>query len=63
MSDTSKTKTRRKNRRKKAGKARKKIQAKGTTPKFPIHPDGKGAEPRPPERNPDAIVNSEAPTT
>lgn len=58
MSDTSKTRTRRKNRQKKMGKARKKIQAKGTTPKFPIHPDGKGAEPRPPERNPDAITGS-----
>ncbi len=58
MSNTSKTRTRRLNRRKQAGKTRKKIQAKGTTPKFPIHPDGKGAEPRPPERNPDAITGS-----
>lgn len=58
MSTSSKTKTRRQIRSKKAGKDRKKIQAKGTTPKFPIHPDGKGAEPRPPERNPDAITGS-----
>ncbi|MBO6937348.1 MAG: hypothetical protein JJ863_20415 [Deltaproteobacteria bacterium] len=56
MSNTSKTRTRRLNRQKKAGKARKKIQAKGATPRFPIHPDGKGAEPRPAKRNPDAIT-------
>ena len=41
MSDTSKTETRRANRLKKAGQDRKKQLAKGTTPKFPIHPEGK----------------------
>ena len=44
MSDTSKTETRRANRSKKAGQDRKKKLAKGTTPKFPIHPDGKKSE-------------------
>lgn len=38
MSDTSKTETRRANRKKKAGKARKKeLAKKGTTPSFPVH--------------------------
>jgi hypothetical protein len=38
MSDTSKTETRRANRKKKAGKDRKKSLAKkGTTPAFPVH--------------------------
>ena len=42
MSDTSKTETRRKRRHANFGKKRKKALAKnGTTPKFPIHPDGK----------------------
>tara|TARA_B100001750_G_scaffold178441_1_gene146762 strand:+ start:3069 stop:3212 length:144 start_codon:yes stop_codon:yes gene_type:complete len=41
MSDTSKTETRRANRYKKMGQDRKKQLAKGTTPKFPIHQDGK----------------------
>lgn len=41
MSDTKKTTTRRAIRLKKAGQDRKKQLAKGTTPKFPIHPDGK----------------------
>ena len=42
MSLTSKTETRRKRRHKNFGKKRKKALAKeGTTPKFPIHPDGK----------------------
>ena len=40
MSDSSKTEKRRENRLKKAGQARKKNLAKGTTPKFPIHPEG-----------------------
>jgi len=37
MSDSKKTKTRRALRSKKAGQARKKQLAKGTTPKFPVH--------------------------
>ncbi len=41
MSDTKKTKTRRAIRLKKAGQDRKKQLAKGTTPKFPVHPEGK----------------------
>ncbi|MEM6957368.1 MAG: hypothetical protein AAF411_05525 [Myxococcota bacterium] len=45
MSDTSKTRTRRENRKANFGKKRKKALAKnGTTPKFPIHPDGKKTE-------------------
>ena len=39
MSDSKKTKTRRALRSKKAGQARKKQLAKGTTPKFPVHPE------------------------
>lgn len=42
MSDTSKTRTRRQNRDKNMGKDRKKqLAKKGTTPVFPIHPEGK----------------------
>lgn len=42
MSRTSETRTRREARDKNKGKDRKKALAKnGTTPKFPIHPDGK----------------------
>lgn len=42
MSDTSKTKTRRQNKKRKMGQKSKKARAKqGTTPKFPIHPDKK----------------------
>lgn len=42
MSDTSKTRTRRENKKRKMGQDKKKQRAKkGTTPKFPIHPDGK----------------------
>lgn len=42
MSATSKTKTRRQNKTTKAGRARKKqLDKKGTTPKFPIHPETK----------------------
>lgn len=42
MSDTSKTRTRRENKQKKMGQKSKKERAKkGTTPKFPIHPDKK----------------------
>ena len=41
MSLTSKTETRRQRRHKNFGKKRKKELAKnGTTPKFPIHPEG-----------------------
>ena len=39
MSDTSKTRTRRENKKRKMGqKAKKERAKKGTTPKFPIHP-------------------------
>lgn len=42
MSATSKTKTRRQNKTTKSGRARKKqLEKKGTTPKFPIHPESK----------------------
>ena len=42
MSDTSKTETRRLNKKRKSGRKSKKERAKkGTTPKFPIHPDKK----------------------
>jgi len=42
MSDTSKTKTRRLVRKKAMGKKRKKqLEKQGSTPKFPIHPEGK----------------------
>ncbi len=42
MSDTSKTRTRRKRRHANFGKKRKKqLEKNGTTPKFPIHPEGK----------------------
>lgn len=45
MSDTSKTRTRRENKQKKAGAKRKKALVKnGTTPAFPVHQDGKKAE-------------------
>ena len=41
MSDTSKTKTRRRRKAAAQGKDRKKkLEKHGTTPKFPIHPDG-----------------------
>lgn len=40
MSDTSKTKSRRHRKNAKAGSARKKkLAKKGSTPRFPIHPD------------------------
>ncbi len=40
MSNTTKMKTRRNNRHKKMGKARKRIvRREGTTPPFPIHPE------------------------
>lgn len=39
MSDTSKTRTRRENKKRKMGQKRKKqLAKKGTTPAFPIHP-------------------------
>ncbi len=39
MSDTSKTKTRRANKKRKMGQKRKKeLAKKGTTPAFPVHP-------------------------
>ena len=41
MSDTSKTKTRRRRKAAAQGKDRKKkLEKHGTTPKFPIHPEG-----------------------
>ena len=40
MSDTSKTKTRRRRKATARGKDRKKkLEKRGTTPRFPIHPD------------------------
>ncbi len=40
MSDTSKTKARRRQKKTAQGKDRKKsLEKKGTTPKFPIHPE------------------------
>jgi hypothetical protein len=47
MSDSKKTKTRRALRSKKMGQDRKKQLAKGTTPKFPIHPEGEKASAKP----------------
>lgn len=42
MSASSKTKTRRNNKTTKMGRARKKqLEKKGTTPKFPVHPESK----------------------
>ncbi len=41
VSDTQKTERKRQAKQAKAGKARKKaLEKKGTTPKFPIHPEG-----------------------
>ncbi|MEO0323388.1 MAG: hypothetical protein AAF447_10560 [Myxococcota bacterium] len=49
MSDTSKTRTRRNQRKANMGKARKKKLAKdGTTPPFPVHPEGKASEAKAP---------------
>ncbi len=49
MSDTSKTRTRRTLRKANMGKARKKKLAKeGTTPAFPIHPEGKASDAKAP---------------
>jgi hypothetical protein len=43
MSDTSKTKARRRRKAAAQGKDRKKkLEKHGTTPKFPIHPEGEG---------------------
>lgn len=43
MSDTSKTKSRRRRKKAAQGKDRKKaLEKQGTTPKFPIHPDEAG---------------------
>ncbi|MFW5924638.1 MAG: hypothetical protein ACOCV4_00640 [Myxococcota bacterium] len=45
VSRTSKTEKRRANKRAAGGKDRKKAQQKhGTTPKFPVHPEGKKPE-------------------
>jgi hypothetical protein len=44
VSDTSKTESRRRRKRSAAGKARKKaLEKEGTTPRFPIHPEGTAA--------------------
>ncbi len=46
---SSKTKTKRQAKLKKAGKIRKRAMRRGSTPEFPVHPDKKPREPLPPE--------------